>query len=95
MKRPPKDSVESFVRCASGNCQQNAADQTLGVLSNDEGGTFAPVCPKCQGVMRLITKTPLVDNSVARRPVRGGGENDMVKVGGVLRHRKAPRKKAA
>jgi hypothetical protein len=86
----PKASVESFIRCAAGNCQQDASKEQLGVLVS-EGKVFAPVCQKCQMLMRLITKTVLVDNSVDKRPVRGSGDNDMVKVGGVLRARRAPR----
>ena len=106
--RRPRGSAASYVRCAAGQCQNDASKSSLGHRVKYEAGIadgqpypakdyVVPVCPRCQVVARLITKTPLVPYTPTpiSESATGGsnpkGENDMVMVGGKLRQRRQPR----
>ena len=101
--RRPKGSDASFVRCASGQCQNDASKSALGYrIARGEvkfdGIVFppvdyvVPVCERCQVIARLITKTPLVAYTPPPDSASvPGGENDMVMVGGKLRQRRQPK----
>jgi hypothetical protein len=104
VKAVRKGSDASFVRCACGQCQNDASKSALGVRVQygpirvdgvDYPGRdyVVPVCLRCQVSARLITKTPLVAYTPPPVSERGpgGGENDMVMVAGKLRQRRKPK----